>query len=101
MIQSADDDFKEVRDRLLIERAKIEDEEYLKDLIADLENTQKEWQETLQELKVQKERYNKLIEEVKKIKQIIVNDALKSNISNTSKFRIRILSRNKKERNKK
>lgn len=98
MIQSEDDDFKEARDRLLIERTKIEDEEYLKDLIADLENTQKEWQETLQELKVQKERYNKLIEEVKKIKQIIVNDALKSNISNTSKFRIRILSRNKKEK---
>lgn len=98
MIQSEDDDFKEARDRLLIERTKIEDEEYLKDLIADLENTQKEWQETLQELKVQKERYNKLIEEVKKIKQIIVNDALKSNISNISKFRIRILSRNKKEK---
>ena len=98
MIQSEDDDFKEARDRLLIERTKIEDEEYLKDLIADLENTQKEWQETLQELKLQKERYNKLIEEVKKIKQIIVNDALKSNISNTSKFRIRILSRNKKEK---
>lgn len=98
MIQSEDDDFKEVRDRLLIERTKIEDEEYLKDLIADLENTQKEWQETLQELKVQKERYNKLIEEVKKIKQIIVNDALKFNISNISKFRIRILSRNKKEK---
>ena len=98
MIQSEDDDFKEARDRLLIERTKIEDEEYLKDLIADLENTQKEWQETLQELKLQKERYNKLIEEVKKIKQIIVNDALKSNISNISKFRIRILSRNKKEK---
>lgn len=98
MIQSEDDSFREARDRLLIERTKIENEEYLKDLIANLESTHKEWQKTLQELKEQKEQYNKLIEEVKKIKKIIVNDALKSNISNTSKFKIRILSRNKKEK---
>lgn len=96
MIQSEDDDLKETRDRLLIERTKIENEEYLKDLIANLENTQKEWQDTLQELKEQKNRYNELINEIKKIKQIIVDDALKSKISNTSKFKIRILSRNKK-----
>lgn len=98
MIQSEDDDFKEARDRLLIERTKIENEEYLKDLIANLESTHKEWQKTLQELKEQKEQYNKLIEEVKKIKKIVVDDALKSNISNKSKFKIRILSRNKKEK---
>ena len=96
MIQSEDDDLKETRDRLLIERTKIENEEYLKDLIANLENTQKEWQDTLQELKEQKNRYNELIDEIKKIKQIIVDDALKSTINNTSKFKIRILSRNKK-----
>lgn len=98
MIRPEYDDFKEARDRLLIERTKIENEEYLKDLIANLESTHKEWQETLQELKEQKEQYNKLIKEVKKIKKIIVDDALKSNISNKSKFKIRILSRNKKEK---
>lgn len=96
MIQSEDDSFREARDRLLIERTKIENEEYLKDLITNLESTHKEWQKTLQELKKQKEQYNKLIEEVKKIKKIIVDDALKSNISNKSKFKIRILSRNTK-----
>lgn len=96
MIQSEDDSFREARDRLLIEKTKIENEEYFKNLIANLESIQKEWQKTLQDLKEQKEQYNKLIKEVKKIKKIIVDDALKSNISNKSKLKIRILSRNTK-----
>lgn len=91
MFQSENDSLREARDRILIERTRIKNEEYLKDLIANLENTQKEWQETLQELKSQKEKYNELIDEVKKIKQIIVDDALKSNMSNSGKHKIRIL----------
>lgn len=98
MTQSEIDSFKEARDRILLERTKIENEEYLKDLIVSLESTQKEWQETLQELKTQKETYNELINEVKRIKQLIIDDALKSNISNSNKHKIRILSRDKKKK---
>ena len=93
MFQVEDDSFREARDRLLIERTKIENEEYVKELIVNLERLQKEWQEILQDLKKQKDKYNELIDEAKKIKQIIINNGLKSNISKINKFKIRILNK--------
>lgn len=93
MFQTEVDNLKESKDRILIKQTKIENEEYLKDLIVNLENTQKEWQETLQDLKKQKAKYNDLITEVKKIKQIIVKDGLKARISPISKLKILIFSK--------
>lgn len=95
MIQSTKTELnslKNARDRIMLKRTELENDEYYKELIASLEKTQKEWQETIQELKQQKEKYNELIDEIKKIKQIIVNDALKSNMRNSNKLKIRILS---------
>lgn len=48
----------------------------------------KEWQEALNDLKKQQEKYNNLITQVHKIKQIIIKDGLKTKISIWAKFRI-------------
>lgn len=95
-MKSEVDIFQDAKDKILLEKIRIENEEYLQELIANLEKLQREWQDAVRELQEQKEQYHKLINDTKKIQQIIVDDALKSKISKISRFKIRILSCDKK-----
>lgn len=95
-MKSEVDIFQDAKDKILLERIRIENEEHLQELIANLEKLQREWQDNLRELQEQKEQYHQLINDAKKIKQIIVDDALKFKFNKISRFKIRILSRKKK-----
>lgn len=86
---------KDLRDRIILNEFEINNEQYLDQLILTLQKTQEEWQDAISELKQKQIEYKNLISQVNKIKQLIINDGLKSKISIFTKLKIRILRHKK------
>lgn len=82
---------KDLRDRIILNELEINGNQRLEELIQTLENTQEEWQEAISELKQEQEEYKTLISQVNKIKQLIIDDAMKSKVSILTKLKIQIL----------
>lgn len=86
---------KDLRDRIILNEFEINNEQYLDQLILTLQKTQEEWQDAISELKQKQIEYKNLISQVNKIRQLIINDGLKSKISIFTKLKIRILRHKK------
>ena len=87
---------KDLRDKILLNDLQTNGNYRLEELIQTLENTQKEWQEAILELKQEQEEYKNLISQVNKVKRMIIDDGLKSRISIFTKLKIGLLKYKRK-----
>lgn len=89
-----DDDVKErrllkaIRDDVIVSKLETDNEQQLDQLIVTLKDIQKEWQEIIIDLKKEQEEYKELMSRVNAVKNMIINDGLKSKVSLATKIKL-------------